>query len=650
MKELFIDIETYAEVDLAKVGVYRYATDSSFEILLFAYSVDGKDIKVVDLAQGEVIPPSILEALTDSYTKVYSFNCNFERVCLSSYLGLPVGKYLKAKNKFYCTMIHSAYLGLPLSLEKVGYVLELDKKKLDVGKTLINYFCKPCEPTKSNGGRTRNRPSDAIDKWNSFKEYSYRDVEALVEIHKRLSKLPVPDYVWNIYHLNEDIQDYGIRTDLDFVNHATNIDKLNTEQNLERATELTGLDNFNSPQQLKNWLIEQNQCVDSLAKADIKRLLEGASGHIEEALKLRQELSKTSNKKYTTIQNCVCSDFRIRGTSQFYGSHTGRFAGRLLQTANMVANHLDDLDGARSLVINEDVKAIQAKYGSISNTLSELIRTSLIPSNGNRFIVADFSQVENRVAAYIVKSKYLLDAYKNGEDIYCTVASKLFNKTVTKTNENSNYRKYGKICCLALNYGGGVAALKAFGALAMGIKETELQSIVTNYRMTNPEIVKAWWTIDKVAKSVIRTGESESCYGFEFSYERGILFIKLPSGRKLAYCKPRLGINNFGSECIKYEGVGNTHKWELLETYGPRLFENIVQAYAADLLYEAMDRVTKKGYQIVLTVHDELVCDIPTNESSVEEICSLMSEAPSWAPDILLRADGYVAPNYYFKE
>ena len=643
MKKLFIDIETYCKLDLSKVGVYKYASDPSFEIILLGYSEDGSDVKVVDLANGEVIPQHIIDAILDDSTEVWAFNCSFERVCLSNYFK----KLYLNPNKFYCSMIHSAYLGLPLSLEKVGYVLDLDSKKLDTGKSLINVFCKPCEPTKSNGGITRYTKSDYPQKWELFKEYNKRDIEALIEIHNRELKFPVPNYVWKIYHLNERIQDYGIRIDSKLVEQAIDMDSKNTEENLEKATSITNLDNFNSPLQLKQWLIEQGQNVDSLGKAEIKRLLEGATGYIEEALKLRQELSKTSNKKYLVMRDALCPDGKVHGTSQCYGSHTGRFAGRLLQTANLTANHLKELPHARDLVLDGNDKQLKAEFGSISNTLSELIRTCIIPSNNSRFIVCDFSQVENRVAAYVIGSESMLDAYRQGKDLYCSVASKLIGHEVTKTNEYKDYRKYGKICCLALNYGGSVGALKAFGALQMGIKEEELKDIVNNYRASYPELARCWWQIDKCIKHTIRYGESTSCYCFKFSYERGILFAELPSGRRLAYPKPRLGISNFGSECIRYEGVGTNHKWDVIDTYGPKIFENLVQAFAADLLFEAMERLDEQGYKIIMTVHDEVVLDVPKDKGSCEDVIKIMCQIPSWCKGLILNAEAYECDYYY---
>lgn len=641
MNELLIDVETYSDVDLSKSGVFKYVESNSFEILLFGYSVDGTDVKVVDLANGEKIPPYILDALTDSNVKKFAFNSMFERIALSKFLGLPCGTYLEPYS-WYCDMVWCSSLGLPLSLENVGIVLGLEKKKLSVGKDLIRYFCKPVEPTKSNGGRTRNLPSDAPDKWELFKEYNARDVQAELEIHNRISKFPMQDFEWENYHLDQRINNYGILLDMEFVNHAISVDEKNSESNYERAIEITGINNPNSPKQLKEWLVEQGESdIDSLSKAEIKRLLQGATGNVEEILLLRQEMAKTSIKKYISMQNAVCSDSRARGLIQFYGTHTGRFAGRLIQVQNLVANHLPNLQEARKLVIEENMKEIQVKYGSISNVLSELIRTSFIAKPGHRFIVADFSQIESRVISYMANETWRLEAYRDGKDIYCETATRLIGKPVTKTNENSEYRKYGKIAELACGYGGSIGALKNFGALTLGIKEEELPGIINGWRSANPHIVKMWSTFDSAVKYVIKTHNTFKCYGTEISLERGILFIKLPSGRRLAYCKPRIGINNFGSECVQYEGVGTGKRWEIISTFGGRIVENVVQAFAADVLMDSMRRLDQKGFKITITVHDEVVLEVPNGVSSVKEVCNLMSESPSWAKDLLLKADGY---------
>ena len=649
MKELFIDAETYSDIDLSKSGVYRYVSSPNFEILLLAISVDDEPTRVYDVKCGDKLPIEIIEAIKSKDIKKWSFNASFERIVLSKYLGMEVGNYLDPAS-WYCDMVASAYLGLPLSLENVGYVLGLEKQKLSVGKELIRYFCKPCEPTKRNGGRTRNLPEHAPEKWALMKEYNARDVDTQKEIHNRIKKFPMPEREWEYYHLNERIQDYGIALDMDFVTHAINCDEINSESNLERATEITGVDNPNSPKQLKEWLIEQGMMADSLAKSEVKRLLEGATGSVQEILKLRQELAKSSIKKYKAMENVVCPDSRARGLIQFYGANrTGRFAGRLIQVQNLVSNKISDLEYARKLVADENLDEIQARYGSISNVLSECIRTAFIPKKGHRFIVADYSQIEARVLSFISNSTDNIEHFAKGDDIYSLTASKMFGKEVTKTNENHELRKYGKIATLACGYGGGIGALRAFGAIALGIKESELQGIVNSWRNANPNIVKMWWDIDKATKHVASTGEEVSLYGLTIYYSRGIMFIKLPSGRSLCYCKPRMGINNFGSECVRYEGIGVSKKWELLDSYGPKFVENITQAIARDILCEAMDRLEKKGYHIVMTVHDEVVLEVPEGESSVEEVCSIMKENPSWLNNFPSACEGYEC-QFYKKE
>ena len=652
MKIMFLDAETgnfNEEFDLPKCGVYKYVSSPSFELLLLAVSVDGGPVNVYDISNGETLPNDIIEAIKSDSVKKYSFNAMFERIVLSKYLGLPSGTYLNPKS-WYCDMVWSATLGLPLSLENVGLVLGIEKQKLQVGKDLIRYFCKPCEPTKANGGRTRNLPTDAPDKWELFKTYNKRDVETEIEIHSRLNKFPVIRSEWEYYHLDQRINDYGILLDMDFVHHAINCDEKNSEANYEKAVEISGIENPNSPKQLKEWLVEQGLLeVDSLAKGEVKRLLGGATGDAYEILKLRQELAKSSIKKYIAMDTVTCPDNRARGLIQFYGTHTGRFAGRLIQVQNLVSNKISSLEDARKLVVEENLEAIQCNYGSISNVLSECIRTAFIPKDGYRFIVADFSQIESRVMSWITNEPWRVKAYEEGKDIYSETASKMFNLPVSKDGENSSYRKYGKIAELACSYGGGIGALKAFGAIALGIKETELQNIITSWRNANPHIVKFWWDLDKYIKDVITTKEERSCYGLKIYYKNGILFIKLPSGRSLAYCKPRLGINNFGSESIRYEGVGVGKKWELIDSYGPKFAENVVQAIARDILCEAMKRLDDLGYHITITVHDEVVLEVPSGESSVDEVCSIMSITPTWAEGLLLKADGYEC-QFYKKE
>ena len=652
MKELFIDIETYSDIDLAKCGVYRYAQSVNFEVLLFAYSSDGGEVHVVDIKEGETIPKEVIKALTDNCVKKYAFNAIFERVCLSKFLGYPVGFYL-SPDGWYCDMVHAATLGLPLSLENVGIVLGLEKQKLAIGKSLIKYFCVPCAPTKANGNRTRNLPHHDREKWNEFKEYNKRDVETEIEIHNRLMKFPVLEQEWDNYHLDQRINDRGILVDVDFVNHAIKCDEINSETNMEKAKNLTGLDNPNSVKQLKEWLIEQGRMdVESLAKAEVQRLLKLADGNVYEILKLRQDISKSSVKKYVAMTNIVGKDGRARGLIQFYGANrTGRYAGRGFQIHNMPQNKMPDdkLDQARQLVMLDDVDSITVIYDGVSDTLSQLIRTALIPEAGSRFIVADYSAIEARVLAWLSKEEWRLELFKKGGDIYCQSASKMFGVPVEKNGQNKELRQKGKIAELACGYGGSVGALRAFGAVAMGIPETELKGIIDKWRASNPNIVKLWWEVYKAAKYVITTKSSIMCYGLKFSYERGIMFVELPSGRRLAYCKPRLGINAFGSECITYEGIGNSKKWERIESYGPKLVENIVQAIARDILADALMRFYKNGYKIVMHVHDEVVLEVKENVSTVEEVCRIMSINPEWAKTLPLNADGYEC-NYYKKE
>lgn len=650
MKELFIDLETYSDVDLSKSGVYRYAQSSNFEILLFAYSVDKGPVQVINIKENEQIPIDVLNALTDNSVKKYAYNAVFERICLSKYLGYPIGMYL-SPNSWYCDMVHAATLGLPLSLENVGIVLGIEKQKLTIGKSLIKYFCIPCTPTKANGYRTRNLPHHDRDKWNEFIKYNKRDVETEMEIHNRLAKFPVLEQEWDNYHLDQRINDYGIMIDIDFVNHAIRCDEENQENNIEKVKLITGVDNPNSPKQLKEWLIEQGMTeIDSLSKADVTRLLKDATGNVEEILKLRQDIAKSSVKKYIAMQNVVCKDDRCRGLIQFYGANrTGRYAGRLIQMQNLPQNHLEPLSEARELIRMENLDGTLAKFGAISTVLSELIRTAFIPKKGYRFIVSDFSAIEARVLAWLAKEEWRLELFRNGGDIYCMSASKMFGVPVEKNGINKELRQKGKMAELACGYGGSVGALKAFGAVALGIKESELKGIIDKWREANPNIIKLWWEVDKAAKNVITNKSTLMCYGLKFSYEKGIMFIELPSKRRLAYCKPRIGINALGLKCITYEGIGTGKKWERIESYGPKLVENIVQGIARDILAEAMMRLYKNGYKITMHIHDEVVLEVEENVSTVEEVCRIMKISPVWAKDLPLNADGYEC-KFYKKE
>lgn len=649
MKTLSIDIETYSSCDLAKSGVYRYAESSDFEVLLFGYAVDGGEVKVIDIANGEKIPAEVIAALTDETVKKYAFNAQFERVCLSRFLGYPKGEYL-SPDSWYCTMVWSATLGLPLSLEKVGEVLGLKEQKLSVGKDLIRFFCKPCEPTYANGGRTRNRPYHARDKWETFKAYNKRDVESEMAIQRKITMFPVLDTEWENYHLDQRINDMGIALDMDFVDHAISCDETSSRRAEERAKTLSGIKNPNSPTQLKAWLIEQGQSVESLSKAEVARLLKDATGNVEEILKLRQELAKSSVKKYIAMKSAVCADGRARGLIQFYGANrTGRYSGRLIQVQNLPQNHLSDLDGARQAVKAEDISGIERKYGNVSNVLSELIRTAFVPKSGSRFIVADYSAIEARVIAWYAKEDWRIKVFEEGGDIYCASASQMFKVPVVKNGVNGHLRQKGKIAELALGYGGSVGALKAMGATAMGIPEEELKPLVNAWRNSNPHIVQLWWAVDRATQYVVKSKQPYECYGLRFSYEKGILFIRLPSGRRLAYIRPRMGVNNFGSDCVTYEGLGGTKKWERIESYGPKFVENIVQATARDILAGAIKRLSQRGYRITMHVHDEVVLEVPNGRSSVEEASRLMGETPEWAKGLCLRADGYEC-EFYRKE
>lgn len=649
MKFISMDIETFSSVNLQKSGVYRYAESEDFDILLFGYSVDSGEVKVIDLAGGEKIPIEIINALTDDSVIKWAFNAQFERICLSKWLGMPTGTYLSPKS-WHCTMVWSATLGLPLSLEGVGAVLGLKKQKLSEGKNLIKYFCIPCSPTKSNGGRTRNLPHHDIEKWKMFTFYNKRDVETEMAIQNKLSKFPVSETEWQNYHLDQMINDCGINLDMDFVKQAISCDEKLKAENIEKAKKLTGLENPNSPAQLKDWLLKQGMKTDSLSKAVVSELLEDSDGEIHEVLSIRQQLAKSSVKKYTAMENVVCRDSRARGLIQFYGANrTGRYSGRLIQVQNLPQNHLPDLKQARSLVKSGNFTALDLLYDSIPNVLSELIRTAFISRYGSRFIVTDFSAIEARVIAWLAGERWRMDIFAGGGDIYCASASQMFNVPVEKNGINGHLRQKGKIAELALGYGGSVGALKAMGAVQMGLAEDELKPIVDAWRNSNPNITSLWWRIDRAVKTVVKTKQPIGIYGIGIFYQSGILFIKLPSGRRLAYVKPLIGENRFGGESVTYEGVGGTKKWERIESYGSKFAENIVQAISRDILAEAMLRLSAHGFQIVMHVHDEVVLEVPVGKSSVEEVCRIMSETPAWAKGLILNTDGYEC-EFYKKE
>lgn len=643
MKTLSIDIETYSPEPLAKCGVYRYCQAPEFEVLLFGYSVDSSPVQVVDLAAGERIPADVQAALTDPTVFKWAFNAQFERVCLSRYLGYPVGRYLNP-DSWYCTMVWSATLGLPLSLEGVGAVLGLEKQKLKEGKDLVRYFC---TPAKARDGSTfRRLPADAPEKWAAFKAYNLRDVETEMSIQQKLSRFPVSPEEWDNYHLDQRINDRGILLDRTLVSQAIRCDERFKRTHLEQARSVTGLENPNSPAQLKAWLAEKGVEAESLSKASVLELLSHAEGEVELALSLRQELAKSSVKKYTAMESVVCQDDRARGLIQFYGANrTGRFAGRLIQVQNLPQNHLPDLQQARTLVRDGRFDAVELLYDSVPLVLSELIRTAFIPKPGCRFFVADFSAIEARVIAWIAGEAWRQEVFAQGGDIYCASASQMFHVPVVKHGVNGHLRQKGKIAELALGYGGSVGALKAMGALNYGLTEEELKPLVDAWRQSNSRIVKFWWDVDRAATACVRDRVPAETHGMRFIYQSGMMFIVLPSGRRLVYVKPKMGVNRYGSESVTYEGVGEQKKWLRLESYGPKFVENIVQATARDILVEAMRRLEAAGYQIVMHVHDEAVIEAPA-ESSLEDICAIMGQTPAWAGGLLLRADGYVCDFY----
>lgn len=644
MHNLIIDLETYSSTDISKSGVYRYAEDKEFEILLFGYSVDFNEAKVIDLKSGEKIPEEVIEAIKSDDVLKWAHNASFERVCLSRYLRLPTQTYLDPSS-WRCSMVYASLLGLPKALKDIGVVLELDKQKLDEGKDLIRYFSLPCKATKSNKMRTRNLPIHDISKWTLFKEYNKRDVDSEVEIIKRLSAIKVPDFIWREYSESERINDRGVLIDKYLVSNAIDIAAKTNENLLNSLQNLTNLSNPNSVTQLKKWLIEQGLEVEDLGKKNVEGLIKSTTNHlISSALALRLQTSKSSIKKYEAMEKCKLSDQRIRGMFQFYGaSRTGRFASKFVQLQNLRQNHLSDLEGAREIVKNGDIEALNILYDDIPDVLSQLIRTAFIPKKNHKFIVADFSAIEARVLAWYAGETWVLDAFKNGEDIYCATASKMYGVPVVKHGLNGDLRQKGKQANLACGYGGSVGALKAMGALDAGLKEDELQELVDTWRSANPHIVKFWWDIDKAIRTVIKEHREVSLYRLSIYFDKGALFIKLPSSRALAYIRPRISDINGD---ITYEGIGNTKKWERIDSYGPKFVENIVQATARDILCNSIHNL--KAYDIVMHIHDEVVIEASL-DTKLEEVTSLMSKSPSWASDLLLRADGYEC-NFYQKD
>ena len=641
-KQLAIDIETYSDVDLINCGVYKYTDSDNFEILLFAYSVDDEETKIVDFASGEKLPEEIMEMLLDDSVIKTAFNANFERTCLSRHLGVKL-----KPEAWRCTAVQAAMLALPLSLEGVGVVLGLDKQKMSEGKELIRYFCSPCKPTKSNGGRTRNLPEDAPEKWELFKTYCIRDVDVEKQIRKKLWKYPIPEKEQQLYCLDQRINDRGIMVDRNLVNHAIACDLLYKETATKRAYELSELENPNSVSQLKGWLTEKGIEVDSLGKATVEELVDKTEGDVQEMLKLRLAMSKTSVKKYEAIDRSVCRESRVHGLLQFFGANrTGRWAGRLVQIHNLPQNHISDLELARGLVADGRYDDVEMLYESTPNVLSEMIRTAFVAKPGSRFIISDFSAIEARVLAWLAGEQWRIEVFQTHGKIYEASASAMFHVPIEEITKTSPLRQKGKISELALGYGGSVGAMTAMGALKMGLSEEELPSLVTTWRNANPHITQFWWAVDEAAVKAVRDKKPSRVGRVAFEYSSGILFVTLPSGRKLSYVKPKMGVNKFGREGITYEGIGESKMWMRLETDGPKLVENIVLAARRDILAEAMLRLEKEGFDIVCHVHDEVVLEVPEGVSSVEEINQIMAVNPEWTDGLPLSAAGFESPFY----
>ena len=656
IKTLALDLETFSPIDLKKSGVYPYAESPNFEILLLGYSVNGCKIQVVDIACGETVPDEILAALADDSVEKWAYNAQFERVCLSVWLrrnyprhfqsySIPedtVGNYLDPSS-WKCSRIWGAYMGLPLSLKGIGAVLKLDEQKMEEGADLIKYFCKPCRPTKLNGGRTRNLPCHAPEKWEQFKSYNKRDVEVELAIKEKLAKFPVPDFIWDEYHLDQEINDRGILLDMRLVEQAIAIDAKTKQSLRSRMRQQTGLENPNSVAQMKGWLADNGIKTESLDKKAVKEIIPGAEEHIADVLSCRQQLAKSSVSKYNAMQNAVCADGRARGMFQFYGANrSGRWAGRIIQLQNLPQNHMDDLAEARALVRDGNFDALELLYDNIPNVLSELIRTAFIPKHDYKYIVADFSAIEARVLSFLAGEQWRIDVFENGKDIYCESASQMFHIPVVKNGINGHLRQKGKIAELALGYGGSVGALKAMGALEMGLAEEELQPLVDAWRQSNPNITRFWWDIDAAVKKAVLYKAAVETHGFRIYYNSGMLFIDLPSGRRLCYVKPRMGINQFGSDSVTYEGT-TTGKWGRIESYGPKFVENIVQAISRDILAYAMK--TLRHCFIVGHVHDELIIECSPGVS-LDAVCEQMGRTPPWIKGLLLRADGYECEFY----
>ena len=649
---LSIDLETFSDVDLKKCGVYKYASSPNFEILLFGVSVDGGEVTVYDLASGDIVPEEIIKALSDDSVIKWAYNASFERICLSVWLRRNYPQYFSSysieddtvrnyldPSSWRCSLVWGAYMGLPLSLEGIGKVLKLENQKMAEGKALIRYFCVPCKPTKANGGRMRNLPEHDPVKWSTFIAYNKRDVETEMAIQQKLSKFPVPDFLWEEYHLDQEINDRGIQLDMVLVEQAIDIDERSREELSAKMRQLTALENPNSVQQMKEWLTKHGLEVDSLDKKAVKELLKTAPPELAEVLELRRQLAKSSVKKYQAMQNAVCTDGRARGMFQFYGANrSGRWAGRLIQLQNLPQNHMAHLEDARSLVRSGDYALLSALYDSVPEVLSELIRTAFVPRDGYKFIVSDFSAIEARVLSFLASESWRLKVFAENGDIYCASASAMFHVPVEKHGQNAHLRQKGKIAELALGYGGSVGALKSMGALEMGLAEEELQPLVDAWRTSNPNIVQFWWDVDNAVKTTVRQRLDTETHGIRFRYRSGMLFIILPSGRQLCYVKPNMGVNKFGGDSVTYEGVGSTKKWERIESYGPKFVENIVQAVSRDILMYAIR--TLSHCFIVGHVHDELIIECSMGVS-LDAVCEQMGRTPPWIKGLNLRADGY---------
>lgn len=649
---LSIDVETFSDVDLKKCGVYKYAESPNFEVLLFGVSVNGGEVTVYDLESGDTVPEEIIQALADDSVIKWAYNASFERVCLSVWLRRNYPQHFSSysieedtvrnyldPSSWRCSLVWGAYMGLPLSLEGIGKVLKLENQKMAEGKALIRYFCVPCKPTKANGGRMRNLPEHDPVKWSTFIAYNKRDVETEMAIQQKLSKFPVPDFLWEEYHLDQEINDRGIQLDMVLVEQAIAIDERSREELSAKMQQLTALENPNSVQQMKEWLTKHGLEVDSLDKKAVKELLKTAPPELAEVLELRRQLAKSSVKKYQTMQNAVCADGRARGMFQFYGANrSGRWAGRLIQLQNLPQNHMAHLEDARSLVRSGDYALLSALYDSVPEVLSELIRTAFVPRDGYKFIVSDFSAIEARVLSFLAGESWRLKVFAENGDIYCASASAMFHVPVEKHGQNAHLRQKGKIAELALGYGGSVGGLKSMGALEMGLSEEELQPLVDAWRTSNPNIVQLWWDVDNAVKTTVRQRLDTETHGIRFRYRSGMLFIILPSGRQLCYVKPKMGTNKFGGESVTYEGVGSTKKWERIESYGPKFVENIVQAISRDILMYAMR--TLSHCFIVGHVHDELIIEC-SMDLSLDAVCEQMGRTPPWIEGLNLRADGY---------